>query len=121
MARDAARSRSRIIPWDIDVDVRHRAKSHSKRRRPALAVDDRIVNSEGARRSPPQRGCQVYGNSHGFLEASWGTRHSTSCAMIAADGNGMQPRLRLVHDQPRLRRDSRTTLPKSVAKPDSGR
>lgn len=75
-------------PWDIDVP---RATERATETEAAgLAYDDRIVNSEGARVATA-RGCQVYGNSHGFLEASWGTRHSTSCLMIAADSNGMQP------------------------------
>ena len=75
-------------PWDIDVP---RATERAVETEAAgLAYDNRIVNSEGARVATA-RGCQVYGNSHGFLEAAWGTRHSTSCLMIAADANGMQP------------------------------
>ena len=75
-------------PWDIDVPFATERAIETEAA--GLGFDDRIVNSEGARIATA-RGCQVYGNSHGFLEASWGTRHSTSCAMIAADGNGMQP------------------------------
>ena len=75
-------------PWDIDVaDATERA---AETEAAGFAYDDRIVNSEGARVTTA-RGCQVYGNSHGFLEAAWGTRHSTSCTMIAADADGMQP------------------------------
>ena len=75
-------------PWDIDVP---RATERAVEAEAAgFAYDNRIVNSEGARVAT-SRGCHVYGNSHGFLEASWGTRHSTSCQMIAADANGMQP------------------------------
>ena len=75
-------------PWNIDVpEATERA---AETEAAGFAYDDRIVNSEGARIATA-RGCQAYGNSHGFLEASWGTRHSTSCIMIAADANGMQP------------------------------
>ena len=75
-------------PWDIDVPGATDRAAETEAA--GLAHDNRIVNSEGARVATA-RGCQVYGNSHGFLEAAWGTRHSTSCQMIAADENGMQP------------------------------
>ncbi|MCY4057265.1 MAG: metallopeptidase TldD-related protein, partial [Gammaproteobacteria bacterium] len=75
-------------PWNIDVPFATERAAETEAA--GLAYDDRIVNSEGARVATA-RGCQAYGNSHGFLEASWGTRHSTSCLMIAADSNGMQP------------------------------
>ncbi len=75
-------------PWDIDVAT---ATDQAARAEAAgLAYDPRIVNSEGSRVATG-RGCQVYGNSHGFLEAGWGTRHSIGCALIAADEDGMQP------------------------------
>ena len=74
-------------PWEIDVP---RATERAAQTEAAgFAFDDRIVNSEGARVATT-RSCRAYGNSHGFLEAAWGTRHSTSCTMIAADGTGMQ-------------------------------
>lgn len=75
-------------PWEIDVPGATDRAAEAEAA--GLAHDNRIVNSEGARVATA-RGCQVYGNSHGFLEAAWGTRHSTSCQMIAADENGMQP------------------------------
>lgn len=75
-------------PWDIDVaSARARA---AETEAAGLAFDRRIVNSEGARVATG-RSCRVYGNSHGFLEAGWGTRHSTSCALIAAGDDGMRP------------------------------
>ena len=75
-------------PWHIDVD---RATERAAETEAAgLAYDRRVVNSDGARVATG-RSCQVYGNSQGFLEAAWGTRHSTGCQMIAADAKGMQP------------------------------
>ena len=54
-----------------------------------LALDRRIVNSEGAQASANQS-CQVYGNSQGFIGSRRTTRHGLSCALIAEDSNGMQ-------------------------------
>ncbi|MDE0420914.1 MAG: metalloprotease PmbA [Gammaproteobacteria bacterium] len=75
-------------PWDVDVSSATERALEAEAA--GLAFDHRIVNTEGARVATG-RGCHVYGNSHGFLEAGWGTRHSTSCALIAADDNGMKP------------------------------
>ena len=74
-------------PWAIDVHEATELATEAEAA--ALAFDSRIVNSEGAQLAT-QRGCQVYGNSHGFVEAVWGTSHSTSCSMIAADEQGLQ-------------------------------
>ena len=74
-------------PWAIDVP--QAAELATEAEDAALAFDPRIVNSEGAQVAT-QRSCHVYGNSHGFVEATWGTSHSTSCSMIAADEQGMQ-------------------------------
>lgn len=54
----------------------------------ALAVDQRLV-SDGANVST-QEGCRVYGNSHGFIGSSIGTRHSASAVMIVSSEQGMQ-------------------------------
>ena len=74
-------------PWTVDVEEASRLALDAEAA--ALGVDKRIVNSEGARLAT-QRGCHVYGNSHGFVEAAWGTRHSLSCSVVAADKEGMQ-------------------------------
>ncbi len=55
----------------------------------AREADPRISNSEGAAVNH-QQGLYVYGNSHGFLAASPGSRHSISCTVIASDEAGMQ-------------------------------
>ena len=74
-------------PWDIDVErAREMAVATEAA---ALAVDKRIVNTEGAQVATG-RGCHVYGNSHGFVEATWSTRHDISCSVIASDDNGQQ-------------------------------
>lgn len=55
----------------------------------AREYDRRITNSDGASVAT-QRGCSVYGNSHGFLGTHIGTRHSISCGVIAEDAKGKQ-------------------------------
>ncbi|MEM1410798.1 MAG: metalloprotease PmbA [Pseudomonadota bacterium] len=48
-----------------------------------------ITNSEGASVSGSY-GVSVYGNSHGFLGRSDGTRYGQSCVLIAGNDRGMQ-------------------------------
>jgi len=55
----------------------------------ARAFDRRITNSDGASVAS-QRGCAVYGNTHGFIGSHIGTRHSISCGVIAADAQTKQ-------------------------------
>jgi len=55
----------------------------------ARGVDARISNSEGASLSTHEA-IEVYGNSHGFVAATAGTRHSLSVSVIAQDAGGMQ-------------------------------
>ena len=55
----------------------------------ALAVDERITNSDGASLDSFV-GFKVYGNSHGQLVSYPSSRHSLSCVMIASDENDMQ-------------------------------
>ena len=74
-------------PWQVDVALASELALQAEAA--ALGFDDRIVNSEGAQVAT-QRACHVYGNSHGFTGTAYGTRHSTSCAVIAADDDGMQ-------------------------------
>ncbi len=74
-------------PWEIDVPLATRLATEAEAE--ALAFDKRIVNSEGAQVTT-HRSCRAYGNSHGFVEAVWGTRHSAACSVIAADEDGKQ-------------------------------
>ena len=74
-------------PWHVAVDeVKALALACEGA---ARGYDARIVNSEGASVNSHQ-GCRVYGNSNGFLGSFRSSRHSVSCAVIAADEKGMQ-------------------------------
>ncbi len=55
----------------------------------ALAVDERISNSDGASLDSFV-GFKVYGNSNGQLVGYPSSRHSLSCVMIASDNDEMQ-------------------------------
>ena len=55
----------------------------------ALAVDARLVNSEGAGVST-HAGLRVFGNTHGFLASYPGTHHSISCSVLGQQGEDMQ-------------------------------
>jgi len=55
----------------------------------ALNVDPAISNSEGASLNT-HSGVQVIGNSHGFIEGYWNSRHSLSCCVIAERDHAMQ-------------------------------
>ena len=72
--------------WNIDIDTALAQAIECE----AIARDDkRIANSEGA--GVTSLCSQVaYANSHGFIGAYCGTRHSISCSVVAADENGMQ-------------------------------
>jgi len=55
----------------------------------ALSTDGRISNSEGAS-VDTHEGCEVYGNSHGFLGHSRKSRQGISCSVIGGEGDSMQ-------------------------------
>lgn len=74
-------------PWDADADRLRDLALETEAA--ALDYDGRIVNSEGAEAST-QRSCRVYGNSHGFIGAVTGTRHSVHCAVVAGEEEGME-------------------------------
>src|SRR6266849_5817021 len=74
-------------PWDLPVE---RAIGIAKAcEAAAFRLDKRVVNSEGASVS-----CQQWhfalANSHGFLEGFPTSRHTISCAVIAAEDGRMQ-------------------------------
>jgi PmbA protein len=73
-------------PWMPDVSE---AVELGRRVEDAGRAEPGISNSEGA---SVQSGhsLSVYANSHGFLGRERGTRHSLSCALIAAGEGGMQ-------------------------------
>jgi PmbA protein len=55
----------------------------------ALAVDQRIINSEGATVSVAE-GFRLYANSHGFIGSYADSHHSLSCSVIAEQDGQMQ-------------------------------
>ncbi|HET8900021.1 MAG TPA: metalloprotease PmbA [Rhodanobacteraceae bacterium] len=73
-------------PWALDVPAAIELGQRIEAAGRGLAGID---NSEGASVQTGQ-GVAVYANSHGFLGASCGSRHSLSVALIARDANGMQ-------------------------------
>ncbi|MDN5923894.1 MAG: metallopeptidase TldD-related protein, partial [Xanthomonadales bacterium] len=73
-------------PWDIDVE---RAIALGCEIEGAGRAKAGISNSEGASVQAGS-GVSVYANSHGFVGSRRGSQHSLSCALIAADANGMQ-------------------------------
>jgi len=74
-------------PWNPGVDKAIELARECEAA--ARGVDKRITNSEGASLSTHE-GLEVYGNTHGFLGAVAGSRHSLSVSVIAQDEAGMQ-------------------------------
>ena len=74
-------------PWALDpaqaIDLALAAEAAGRE------ADTRIGNSDGASVGSGAS-LSVYANSHGFVGAERGTRHSISCALIAGSGEGMQ-------------------------------
>ncbi len=74
-------------PWQLSVeDASDIAKQCEAK---ALAVDERIKNSEGANVSTSE-GRFVYANTHGFVGGYPSSRHSISCSVIANEAGAMQ-------------------------------
>ncbi|MCS6785474.1 MAG: metalloprotease PmbA [Thiobacillaceae bacterium] len=74
-------------PWDLSVEEAiERARACESA---ALAVDARIVNSEGATVST-QESHFIYANTLGFMGGYPSSRHSVSCAVVAEEGGAMQ-------------------------------
>ena len=76
-----------LHPWSLSVDAMIELAEHCERS--AVAVDERIDNSEGGTVSSHERR-RVYGNSHGLIAGYPSSYHSLSCSVIARDGEGMQ-------------------------------
>tara|TARA_B100000686_G_scaffold225875_1_gene233056 strand:+ start:184 stop:1527 length:1344 start_codon:yes stop_codon:yes gene_type:complete len=74
-------------PWDLSIDdAIHLAQTCEDN---AFGVDKRITNSEGAGISLSESQF-IYANSSGFIGGYPTSRHSISCAVIAAQNNTMQ-------------------------------
>jgi len=54
----------------------------------ALEVDSRLTTDSA--QVSTQQGCRVYGNSHGFIGSSMGSRHSAAAVLIVGSEQGMQ-------------------------------
>lgn len=74
-------------PWNISVDEAVQIARTCESA--AMAVDDRISNSEGASVSTGS-GFFSYSNSHGFTGGYYSSRHGVSCSVIADSASGMQ-------------------------------
>lgn len=74
-------------PWSLEADAAIALARECEAS--ALAVDRRLVNSEGAEVSTTD-GIQAYGNSHGFLGSYAATRHGVSCVVLGEQDGAMQ-------------------------------
>jgi len=74
-------------PWDVSPEQAIELALECEAA--AFAADSRISKADGTS-VDSDRGCTVYGNSHGFIGGYAGTRHSMSCVMIAGQGDKMQ-------------------------------
>lgn len=72
------------VPLDAEAAIERALAIESAGR-----ADERITNSEGAS-VEAGLGLSVYGNSHGFIGRSSGTRFGQNCVLIAGQGDGMQ-------------------------------
>lgn len=74
-------------PWDLSVESAIALGRECEAA--ALAVDERLTNSEGASVSLHE-GEFAYANSHGFCAGYASSRHGIYCAVIGDDGETMQ-------------------------------
>jgi PmbA protein len=74
-------------PWALTVDAAIALGREAERA--ALAVDPRLVNSEGATVSRGESEF-VYANSNGFMGGWRGSRHHIDCSVIGEDRGAMQ-------------------------------
>jgi len=87
----------RLAKEPIDLDLYHPWRPTVDKARDlalecestALSTDGRISNSEGAS-VDTHEGCEVYGNSHGFMGHSRKSRQGISCSVIGGEGDSMQ-------------------------------
>lgn len=73
-------------PWQVDTNE---AVELAEQCEAAARAVPQIVNSEGASLST-RRSVYCYGNTHGFVSAYPGTRHSLSCIAVARQNGAMQ-------------------------------
>ncbi|SHI05821.1 metalloprotease PmbA [Ferrimonas marina] len=71
------------------IDPQQGVELAARAERAALAVDKRIVNSDGGSFNSHES-LKVYGNSHGFIGSYASSRHSLSAVVIGQDEHGME-------------------------------
>ncbi len=86
MARDVA-SLNLHHPWQLSVEEAGEIAKQCEAS--ALAVDQRVKNSEGASVSTSE-GQFIYANTNGFVGGYPSSRHSISCSVIAEADGAMQ-------------------------------
>jgi PmbA protein len=86
LARDPA-DLDLFHPWDLPIEQAIAIATACEAA--AFRLDKRVVNSEGANVSSQQWQFAL-GNSHGFMEGFPTSRHTISCAVIAAEDGQMQ-------------------------------
>src|SRR6185295_7175021 len=74
-------------PWDLDVE--QAIEQGRAAEAAALAVDKRIVNSEGATVARGESEF-IYANSNGFAGGYRTSRHHIDCAVVGEDDGAMQ-------------------------------
>ncbi|TKI06888.1 metalloprotease PmbA [Martelella alba] len=72
-----------------DLDAERGVQLAAQAEKAALALDKRIVNTEGGNFNS-HYSIKVYGNSHGMLAGYNSSRHSLSCSVIAESGGRME-------------------------------
>lgn len=74
-------------PWELEMDLAIELAQRCEQA--ALEQDDRISNTEGGSISS-HHGADLYANSNGFSGFARSSRHSSSCSVIAGEGDAMQ-------------------------------
>ncbi|MGI9316618.1 MAG: metalloprotease PmbA [bacterium] len=74
-------------PWELEMDLAIELAQRCEQA--ALDQDNRISNTEGGSISS-HHGADLYANTDGFRGFARSSRHSTSCSVIAGEGEAMQ-------------------------------
>ena len=99
-------------PVELDVDTARDSAIAAEQI--AMDYDERMFKSDGVRFASGSS-CGVYGNSHGFLSALRGSRHSMSVSVIAKSENGMQRDYWMTADRDLRKMDSPASVAETAA------
>ncbi len=77
------------LHYDWSLEPQQAIEMASTCERSALAMDSRIINSDGCNVSSYQF-LRSYANSHGFNDSFMASRHSKSCVLLAKDKEGLK-------------------------------